>query len=485
MLIGFFAKGAQVANLVEVCLAMQIDIPTGLAFQIIFFNDIPSLISIFGGVIVISGIIAVVLEKYAMEKIRNSYNVRLRSSNQNNKLNNRRMTLPSKFEPEFTEDENTHRLNDLEEDESEDEENNRSRLTKEVSSWCTSKKVLNNKVLSYFYSGSGTRENTNCQKCLSYLSTHSGIFYGMMSGVCRAGVKIIKKDLTYRLTPGQILVLRSVFQGFIAVLVSPLLKQSLKSNKLEFPYLLGKCILQSISVWLCYISFGYISYYECIIGLYGTLAISSIFVSRCFLSEPVSCYKVCCACVTCLGIFTTFEPNLKLGHIGNWNTIFGYTLSILAGIVGSIGLSCNRRLKNTSPIAVAFYCAVSSFILGGIICSIQYRKGFHVELEDIWKTILLGVLSVMLIGFFAKGAQVANLVEVCLAMQIDMPTGLALQIIIFKNIPSLISIFGGFIVISGIIAVVLEQYVMEIIRNCISRYCHSNEDESNSLISTH
>ncbi|KAG1655786.1 Down syndrome cell adhesion molecule [Nymphon striatum] len=41
------------------------------------------------------------------------------------KLNNRRIALPFQFEPEFIEDENTDRLNDSEEDESEDEENNR------------------------------------------------------------------------------------------------------------------------------------------------------------------------------------------------------------------------------------------------------------------------------------------------------------------------------------------------------------------------
>ncbi|KAG1714218.1 DNA-directed RNA polymerase III subunit RPC2 [Nymphon striatum] len=57
------------------------------------------------------------------------------------------MALPFQFEPEFTEDENTDRLNDSEEDESKDEENNLGRLTEEVSSYSTTEGITQTNVV--------------------------------------------------------------------------------------------------------------------------------------------------------------------------------------------------------------------------------------------------------------------------------------------------------------------------------------------------
>ncbi|KAG1672391.1 hypothetical protein GQR58_015986 [Nymphon striatum] len=307
---------------------------------------------------------------------------------------------------------------------------------------------------------------SRARRCLQSLNKHSGTLYGLVCGLTRAWVKLIEKDLTYRLRAVQILLARSVFQGLIIIIMKPILKLDLRPINADIKYLACGCILHSSDLILSYVAFSYINYYECMIFIFGTGAVSSIFVSKCFLSEPVSLHKICSTIIICCGLFMTAQPNLKFDNLENWFMYVGILAAIGSGIAASIAGATISPLTGTSPLAVVFYFSISNVMIGGLGCLIQLQKGFNVTLEDAGKSLLVGVLGVTLNALFARGIQTSNYVEVFLATEIDIPAGLVLQIIVFHDTPKPLSIVGGMTVLIGIISIPFEKFTKEKLCHC-------------------
>lgn len=172
------------------------------------------------------------------------------------------------------------------------------------------------------------------------------------------------------------------------------------------------------------------------------------------------------ACCHPVVLFNIARLKLDLSNI-----IAGYSWSFLAGICNAISCCANRRIQNTPVSTCTLYCGISGSITALVLACLPFT-GKVLKAID-WTVGGLMVLdafaSVCVLLAWGRGLQLHNVAEVCMAVQVEIPTAMLLQYIVLHAAPNSTSLIGGFAVVIGVLLLVFKTHIIAIIVNCYDR----------------
>lgn len=304
---------------------------------------------------------------------------------------------------------------------------------------------------------------------MSCLQKYAVVFYAGLSAITNASERITVKLLTSYLNAWQILMLRFLVQTPLCVILILLARDTFKPCVTELVPLSIKVIFFALSVVASYFALMYIDYTDEVVLNYGTLCLASILLSKWYLSEKISWFTLTMMIFILTGIIIVCQPAFMFNVdkvAGDFETNFrGYCWAIASGLLHSVSSCSNRKIVQTSAYTLTLYSTITAMVLGlfGSFCFSP--SDFDIfNLKIIFLLLLGGVLGWISAIAWARGLQICNLADMCLVVQIDIPSGAVLQIIVFKSVPQLHLIIGGICIIAGITLLAIQEPLISKIR---------------------
>lgn len=179
--------------------------------------------------------------------------------------------------------------------------------------------------------------------------------------------------------------------------------------------------------------------------LFYTAPVFATFLSRIFLKEKVRKESFISLILCIIGIIfilgNEFKTNLWLG------TIFG----LIAGISYASQMTVGRYLKEYSGLLSTFWMSVVAVIL-----LLPFANPVNVPSDKIPILILLGIVHSAIAPFlFLEGIRHVKTQDAGIISMLDPFTNIILGVIVFSEIPNLLTIIGG----TSILAAVIFQII--------------------------
>ncbi|CAM1326940.1 Uncharacterised protein g9367 [Pycnogonum litorale] len=296
-----------------------------------------------------------------------------------------------------------------------------------------------------------------------FVNKHVGVIFGFMIGLTEALMEVQAKKGIRIWNPGMIQLLR-YSQSFIVFLIFPLFQRdALFVPSGERIYLLFRIIFASSGNVMIYCAFRDLPYLDTLVISYGILAVSSAVISRVWLKETITLFSFVMMIFILSGVVMAAQPKLLLSSI--WTKNFDYEMSVgLLWAVGSgicvgAGGCLIKRITDTPTAGHMFYFSLCSLLLSLLQMWIFFDFEFHLNTDNIILALSIGLLSVIVNVVWIKGWQIANITEMSLALQVEIPAAIFFQWCLLDGNLSIFSIIGGIIVVVSIILTTLQSFI--------------------------
>ena len=268
----------------------------------------------------------------------------------------------------------------------------------------------------------------------------STVFYGMVGVLSRfIGISfgIFSQSWT-----------RNLIVCLVVLIISIIFIRDWKQiQKKDLPWILFWTISGIVASVSFFVVANYLTLGTTIILFYAGSNISGYFSGRIFFKEKLNFLKVIAILLSFFGVAIIYSFNISLNN-------FGYLiLAFIAGFATGLWNTISKKFSNTYPqLQLVFIDGLMSFIVTLIIALILKESLPQITLTLSWLSVIffaLGqVITVLLTiyGFKRLEAQIGTLV-----MPLEVFWAALFGFLFFKETLTVVTIFGGIFIISGII----------------------------------
>lgn len=180
------------------------------------------------------------------------------------------------------------------------------------------------------------------------------------------------------------------------------------------------------------------------------------------LGEQVTPLEIMSAIITLIGAILVTDPTLSMPDKLESTYVLGCFLSLLNGVFNAVATICRRAMGHRIHfIAETMYMGFGVFAMG-ITMSVATRIPVdHLGLHDavsVLLALLSGVFGFVGQCFLAEGFVHARAGPGSVVQSADLPMVYIFAIIFLGEIPSLVSIFGSFLVVLVVLAALVVTY---------------------------
>ena len=233
-------------------------------------------------------------------------------------------------------------------------------------------------------------------------------------------------------------------------------KVKLKIEKKDLP-LLGFATIFTYALTNLFFTYG-ILYTEVsnALFLFYTYAIMTPIIGYFLIKEKLNKYNVTALILSLIALYLLFRPN----SLPTWK--IGGVFALLAALGQSLYVVIRRALTKYPAIVMMFLNTLVGIIVLGVM-SLLFENSFYsdktilqLSANTYLVTILFGIDNFLAWFFMTKGFELFKATTGSLILLTELIFGIFLAFVFFSEIPTLLTVIGGFLILTSSMVVILR-----------------------------
>ncbi|XP_071855176.1 solute carrier family 35 member G1-like [Apostichopus japonicus] len=292
---------------------------------------------------------------------------------------------------------------------------------------------------------------------LHTVSARRGVFYAIASGVLLGCQLSAVKAIT--LSPYQIMVLRSFL--FLPSIIFVAWNRSKDYDIIDLICYISDGVFNALGILLAYAALQF-AHVGNVSAISSNLPVPSALLAFVFFKEPLTIFGVTFLIINFIGLILVSQPPFLFPSGGeefalqatfeNSNEFVGALIALMSLIAMSLSTIFTRKLTyrgNVDPALLSFIPGTTGVVVSGAVLFFGPTWDYFQSVEEGFICLLVGILSAAGNILIVLALKYEDVSLVTIQFTLSAPVAFVLGIILFQEIPDLISVIGATLILGS------------------------------------